>query len=78
MTTKIFGQPNLNAANPNEISEKSVAGTATKIAGTVLTTVANKALGTGGKSKRHNRRQFKKCTRRIKYTKKRKTHKMRH
>jgi hypothetical protein len=53
-----------------------VAKMATKITGTVLTTVANKAFG--GKSKRHNRRQFKKCTRRIKYTKKRKTHKMRH
>ena len=69
---------NPNAANPNEISGKSVARTATKIAAKVLTTVANKALGIGGKSKRHNRRQFKKCTRRNKHTKNRKTHKNRH
>lgn len=70
--------PNLNAANQNEISGKSVAGTATNIAAKVFTTATNKALGIGGKSTRHNRIQFKNCTRRIKHTKKRKTHKMRH
>lgn len=83
MAINFFRKPkpnaaNQNAANPNEISGKSVTKTATKFAAKVLTTAANKALGIGGKSTRHNRRQFKKCTRRIKYTKKRKTHKMRH
>ena len=74
---------NPNADNPNEISGKGVTKTATKAAGAgvaegIMAGLSAFWKGGNKRTRRQRQSQFKKCTRRNKYTKNGKTHKNRH